>query len=113
MRKVIAVGAGIVATALAVVGVAVACPPRRPPPPQVMEGPRGRITITTTPHASVAIDGRSLGQTPILGHYLDPGPHRVRLRASCGTIHRRVYVAPAQDVQLAIAICPGARVPAK
>jgi hypothetical protein len=108
----------LAAVVLVVSGVAVtialACPPRRPPPPPPpMEGPRGRISITTTPGAQVSIDGQRLGPTPLIGHYLDPGNHRVRLRASCGTWAERVYVPPSGDVNLAIAVCPGARVPAK
>jgi hypothetical protein len=110
----IALGA-MVALAAAGAGVAWACPPRhviRPPPPP-MEGPRGRISIDASPWAQVSIDGQRLGPTPLVGHHLDPGMHRVRLRASCGTWTQRVYVPPSQDVNLSVAVCPGARVPAK
>jgi hypothetical protein len=90
---------------------AAACPPRIVPPPPPMEGPRGRISIQATPWAQVSIDGQRLGPTPLVGHHLDPGMHRVRLRASCGTWSQRVYVPPSQDVNLSVAVCPGSRVP--
>jgi hypothetical protein len=87
-----------------------ACPPVvhvPPPPPPIEEGPRGRLTVRTTPEARVFIDGRPAGTTPIVGRYLDAGRHDVRLEASCGTTRRTVRVPAGNDVRISIALCRG------
>ncbi len=86
---------------------AAACPPvpfvRRHGPP----APRGRLSLDTTPWARVRIDGHAIGVTPIFGRYLDPGPHRIELRTSCGRFTRRVHVPAGYDLRLRWSLCLG------
>ena len=49
--------------------------PPLPPPPRA-SGP-GRLTFDARPWCNVSVDGRNLGQTPIVNHELASGPHRV------------------------------------
>ncbi len=92
----------------------IACPiphPMPPPPPGIDTGPRGRITLHASPEAEVRIDGQSVGRTPVIGYYVDPGRHRVELRASCGTRRQTVQVRPGADVAIDIALCGAAMRP--
>lgn len=59
----------------------IAAPPRAP-----VE--RGRLNLMAVPPARVRIDGRSVGETPLLGHSLTVGDHRVELVTADG--QRRV-----------------------
>ncbi len=38
----------------------------------------GTLTVRVHPWAEVAVDGRALGRTPVVGHVLEAGPHVVR-----------------------------------
>jgi serine/threonine protein kinase len=45
-----------------------------PPPPTV-----GFLTVNAVPYGTVSIDGVEVGDTPLVGHELPPGPHVVRI----------------------------------
>jgi PEGA domain len=86
-----------------------------PPQPPSPAAPRGRISITARPPAEVTIDGISLGSTPIRGHYLDPGRHRVVVSARCGT-HTdtrpsTVDITPGGETRLVLRLCVARRLP--
>ena len=72
-------------------------PPRRSPRTAqartgaITEGPPGRLTIATVPWATIAVDGRSYGQTPRTIE-LPPGRHQVVLRAEGSGPTRRLEV---------------------
>jgi hypothetical protein len=85
-----------------------ACPPEppRPPPPPIEEGPRGRLSVRADPEGQVFVDGRNVGLTPVVGLWLDPGRHSVRLVASCGETRRDVRVPARSDVSLHLRPCP-------
>jgi serine/threonine protein kinase len=60
----------------------------------------GRLELRVRPYATVAIDGREIGDTPLPPQVLTVGKHRVRL----------VNKAFAKDVELEISIRPGQNV---
>ncbi len=41
------------------------------------DGPPGALTFDARPWCNVSVDGRSLGQTPIVNSSLSAGPHRI------------------------------------
>jgi hypothetical protein len=54
----------------------------------------GFVNIYADPWASVAVDGKPLGSTPLAQVPLAPGVHRVRLRnPKSGTVERLVRIA--------------------
>ncbi|MBM4320202.1 MAG: PEGA domain-containing protein, partial [Deltaproteobacteria bacterium] len=58
--------------------VAATLPPPPPVPPQVAQE-EGTLKLMVAPYARVFVDGKDIGESPILGHRLPPGPHRVTL----------------------------------
>ena len=44
--------------------------------------PAGSLTIDSDPYATIYVDGRKLGYTPIVRHQLSPGTHSVRAVSS-------------------------------
>jgi serine/threonine-protein kinase len=40
---------------------------------------RGYLTVNAVPYGTVSIDGVEVGDTPVVGHELPPGPHKVRI----------------------------------
>jgi PEGA domain-containing protein/protein kinase-like protein len=72
-----------------------------PPPPEAAPA-TGFLSVSSRPWASVAIDGRPMGDTPLLGLILSPGRHQVRLtRDGFEPRELTVDVAPGQTVVLA------------
>jgi len=61
-------------------------PPAVKPHPQPAQpsGPPGFITIDSNPFATIAVDGRRLGETPLVNVSLGPGRHTVRATLSSG-----------------------------
>jgi serine/threonine-protein kinase len=63
-------------------------PIRKPPSPPVAprpSGPPGYITIDSTPvYATIRIDGKDYGETPVVNVALAPGRHRVHAMAPSG-----------------------------
>jgi hypothetical protein len=39
----------------------------------------GFLTVNAVPYGTVSIDGVEVGDTPLVGHELPPGPHVVRI----------------------------------
>jgi serine/threonine-protein kinase len=60
-------------------------PPHVQPPPPVVKGPPGFITIDSTPvYATIFVDGKRLGDTPLVRIELPAGRHTVRAVAPSG-----------------------------
>jgi len=60
-------------------------PPRVQPPPPVVKGPPGYITIDSTPvYATIFVDGKRLGDTPLVRVELPAGRHSVRAVSPSG-----------------------------
>jgi hypothetical protein len=61
-------------------------PPRTPrrsePSPAAVEEGTGLLTVNSYPWAEVHLDGRRIGNTPVLGRTLDSGAHTIRLEFS-------------------------------
>ncbi len=61
-------------------------PPRAPrrsePSPAAVEEGTGLLTVNSYPWAEVLLDGRRIGNTPVLGRTLDSGAHTIRLEFS-------------------------------
>lgn len=57
-------------------------PPEVPPPPEPPPPPRGQgyLSLRTSPWTEVFLEGRSLGETPLVRVPLPPGTHVLRLR---------------------------------
>jgi hypothetical protein len=69
-------------------------PPAPPPPVQ------GFLTINTEPPSTVFVDGREVGQTPVVEFDVSPGPHTVRVeRPGFRTVTERVTVTAGQTVR--------------
>jgi eukaryotic-like serine/threonine-protein kinase len=62
-------------------------PPKPPPPPPPKpSGPPGYITLDSTPvYAVIFVDGKRLGETPLVHIELPPGKHVVRAVSASGT----------------------------
>ncbi len=78
---------------------------RRPPsdtPPPTSDEP-GQLTFSSTPWCNVTIDGRSAGQTPVVGFSLSPGRHTVVCsNPQAGEQRVTINVQPGQHVRRAI-----------
>jgi len=60
-------------------------PPRVQPPPPVVKGPPGYITIDSTPvYATIFVDGKRLGDTPLVRVEIPAGRHTVRAVSPSG-----------------------------
>jgi serine/threonine-protein kinase len=60
--------------------------PKPPPPPPKPTGPPGFITIDSAPvYAVIFVDGRRMGETPLVHIELAPGKHGVRAVSPSGT----------------------------
>ena len=57
-------------------------PRRSEPSPAPVEEGTGLLTVNSYPWAEVHLDGRRIGNTPILGRTLDSGAHTIRLEFS-------------------------------
>jgi len=55
------------------------------PPPPVVSGPPGSITIDSSPYAVIYIDGKKYGETPLVNIKLAPGKHTVRAVSASGS----------------------------
>ncbi|HXF96125.1 MAG TPA: protein kinase [Gemmatimonadales bacterium] len=70
-------------------------PQTGPPPVQ-----QGFITVNSEPPSTVFIDGREVGQTPVVEFAVAPGTHTIRLeRPGYRTVSERVQVAPGETVR--------------
>jgi serine/threonine-protein kinase len=57
-----------------------------PPPPPPPSGPPGKITIDSTPvYAVIFVDGKRLGETPLVNISIAAGKHSVRAVSPSGT----------------------------
>jgi hypothetical protein len=62
-------------------------PPPPPPPEEKVSGPPGFITIDSSPVYSVIyVDGKKLGETPLVHIQLPPGKHAVKAVSPSGAI---------------------------
>jgi serine/threonine-protein kinase len=66
-------------------------PPRKQPPPKpdkdpVPDGPPGSITIDSDPWATIWIDGKKQGPTPLVRVSLSPGEHTVKAKTADGRV---------------------------
>jgi hypothetical protein len=63
-----------------------------PPAPAAVPAPRAHVavSINARPWATVRIDGREVGETPLAGIELEPGPHVFSARMPDGTIHEKL-----------------------
>jgi serine/threonine-protein kinase len=75
------------APAVAVAPVKTPPPPPRhvsAPRPKPPVGPPGFVSIDSKPYATIFVDGRNVGETPVFKLQLTPGKHRVRAVSSAG-----------------------------
>jgi hypothetical protein len=72
--------------------------PEAPVPPISLPPATGKITIGLEPEGEVIDDeGRTIGKTPLVGHELPPGEHRLTLRSLDGKLTKEVTVAVEAD----------------
>jgi hypothetical protein len=68
--------------------------PSEPPPPSKVAAseppPTHSVAINATPWASIEVDGRALGETPIAGIELEEGRHRFRARMPDGSVREQL-----------------------
>ncbi|MBK7075632.1 MAG: protein kinase [Myxococcales bacterium] len=84
-----AVDAGVAVAAAVDAGVAVAAAPR----------PAGSLTIDSDPYATIYLDGRRLGDTPLFRQPVSAGRHRVRaVRADGAARTFTITIAPAKEL---------------
>ena len=68
----------------------------------------GRLSVTSTPEgATVTVDGRERGVTPLMLNDLSSGRHAVTLESAGGTVQRSVDVKAGQTATLEASIYPG------
>ena len=68
----------------------------------------GRLSITSTPEgATVTVDGRKRGVTPLMLSDLSSGRHAVTLESAGGTVQRSVDVTAGETATLETSIYPG------
>jgi len=72
-----------------------------PPPPPLAPPPVGpRLSVNAEPWASIEVDGRPVGETPIGEIRVSPGSHRVSARMPDGRVIERSVEARSGDVYL-------------
>jgi hypothetical protein len=71
-----------------------------PPSPPPIDRRDGFLSIDATPYATIYVDGKKLGVTPLLNKPLPPGRHKLRAVTEAGATHERT-----------ITIRPGKRAP--
>ena len=87
---------------------------RRPGAPAQPEGPSppvsnepGRLTLDASPWCNVTLDGRSLGQTPVVNQTVAPGRHTiVCTNPQAGSQTVTINVAPGQVVRRRLTLSP-------
>ncbi|MFT5353833.1 MAG: serine/threonine protein kinase [Polyangiales bacterium] len=68
------------------------------PPSMMSSGGRGTLVINTIPWAEVYIDGRATGlNTPVRGHRVSAGSHRIGLKTQDGEMHNVTVEVPAGE----------------
>ena len=69
-------------------------PPPKERPPRTRPRPRafGVITINSMPWSRVRLDGRSLGNTPVVKLRVAAGRHRLELRSPDGKVHKNLRI---------------------
>ena len=71
---------------------------RTNPPAMAARGGRGTLVINTIPWAEVYIDGRATGlNTPVRGHRVSAGSHRIGLKTQDGEMHNVTVEVPAGE----------------
>ena len=74
--------------------VAKAAAPKPVPAPAAPTGPTFNLTFSSIPlGATVYVDGKKLGTTPLVNTPIVSGEHKVRLEGSSGTIERTIRVS--------------------
>ncbi|HEY1304642.1 MAG TPA: PEGA domain-containing protein [Vicinamibacterales bacterium] len=69
----------------------------------------GELQVRTDPPAAaVAVDGRSVGRSPVSVADLPPGPHTVQLASDAGTVTERVLIEPGKTASLFVPLGPRA-----
>jgi serine/threonine-protein kinase len=62
---------------------------------------KGELQVRTDPTgASVTVDGRSVGRSPVSVADLEPGPHSVQLASESGAVTERVLIEPGRTASL-------------
>ncbi len=82
-------------------------PAATPPPvletPQTLAPQPGRLLVLVTPWADVAVDGRTVGQTPLAAIRLEPGPHAVLLtHPDYQPFPRKITIRPGETLRLVV-----------
>jgi hypothetical protein len=71
------------------------------PPPARRALDPGRISINALPWGVVSVDGRAVGNTPIVNLALPPGAHRIRVeREGFQPVERVIEVRSGQDIRI-------------
>ena len=85
---------------------AAAAPPAAPPPPARPPAPRpplapAQVVVSSMPWAELYVDGRLVGNTPVMGLRLPAGRHRLRLERVGFRPHEQVVnLAPGQTLRI-------------
>lgn len=70
-------------------------PAPTPPKPAATAAPPVSVAINAAPWATIEIDGREVGETPLAGIMLPSGPHAFRARLPDGrVVERSVEIDP-------------------
>lgn len=85
-------------------GTTPATTPRTPANEPTARGGSGFLSVNTIPWAAVEVDGRSVGNTPVLRHELRAGDHRVTLIVQAWNIRqtRRVVIRPGETATVTV-----------
>jgi hypothetical protein len=76
-------------------------PPSAGPPPADPPPEPAVLSVSAWPWGTLSLDGRPVGDTPVLDLQVSPGPHRVRIeRDGFQPFERLITVAPGQNLKL-------------
>lgn len=76
---------------------AAAAPPTPATAPVAKPAPPVPVAINATPWATIEVDGREVGETPLAGVALTPGPHVFRARLADGRVLERTVAIDAKN----------------
>jgi hypothetical protein len=88
--------------------IAAITPERTRPPEPIRASAAGKLSVTSTPvGATVLIDGKSRGVTPLTIAGLTPGRHEVLIKSDAGSVRRTVTVSTKDATEVNEAIFSG------
>jgi hypothetical protein len=81
-----------------------------PPAPLSAPAEPGRLFVSATPWGTLYLDGRPVGNTPVIDLSIPPGSHSIRIaRDGFQSYERIIEVAPGEQVRLTGIVLPETR----